>query len=132
MSQLQFQCPASPMPAASAPMQLGQPQPGYSIPCASGTLPSESASQPIRNSALPAGSATPYSTTTGLSFLLPFDYFLTMLCFVEPLTFVFAHVTFFHKGLQNCIVCVFVKVTLCCSNPSHILYCLCRALCMSQ
>lgn len=62
MSQLQFQCPASPMPAASAPLQ---PQPSYSIPCASGTLPSESASQPIRSSALPAGSATPYNSTTG-------------------------------------------------------------------
>lgn len=58
MSQLQFQCPASPMMAASAPMQ---PQPCYSIPCPSGTLPSESASQPIRSSALPAGSATPYN-----------------------------------------------------------------------
>uniref|UniRef100_A0A1A8DG98 Double-stranded RNA-binding protein Staufen homolog 1 n=1 Tax=Nothobranchius kadleci TaxID=1051664 RepID=A0A1A8DG98_NOTKA len=64
MSQLQFQCPVSPMPAASAPLQLGQPQPGYSIPCATGALPSESASQPIRSSALPAGSATPYNTTT--------------------------------------------------------------------
>lgn len=65
MSQLQFQCSVSPMTAASAPLQLGQPQPGYSIPCASGTLPSESASQPMRSSALPAGSATPYNTTTG-------------------------------------------------------------------
>uniref|UniRef100_A0A1A8MH34 Double-stranded RNA-binding protein Staufen homolog 1 n=1 Tax=Nothobranchius pienaari TaxID=704102 RepID=A0A1A8MH34_9TELE len=64
MSQLQFQCPVSSMPAASAPLQLGQPQPGYSIPCATGALPSESASQPIRSSALPAGSATPYNTTT--------------------------------------------------------------------
>uniref|UniRef100_A0A673AHU8 Double-stranded RNA-binding protein Staufen homolog 1 n=1 Tax=Sphaeramia orbicularis TaxID=375764 RepID=A0A673AHU8_9TELE len=64
MSQLQFQCPTSPMPAVSAPLPMGQPQPGYSIPCASGTLPSESASQPIRSSALPAGSATPYNTTT--------------------------------------------------------------------
>lgn len=66
MSQLQFQCPPSSIPAASAPLQLGQPQPGYSIPCAAGALPSESASQPIRSSALPAGSATPYITTTGL------------------------------------------------------------------
>lgn len=65
MSQLQFHCPASPLPAAPAPLQLGQPQPGYSIPCASSTLPSESASQPIRSSALPAGSATPYIPTTG-------------------------------------------------------------------
>ncbi|MEQ2168224.1 hypothetical protein GOODEAATRI_012106, partial [Goodea atripinnis] len=64
MSQLQFQCPPSPIPAASAPLQLGQPQLGYSIPCATGALPSESASQPIRSSALPAGSATPYNTTT--------------------------------------------------------------------
>lgn len=67
MSQIQFQCPSSPVPAASAPLQLGQPQPGYSIPCASGTLPSESASQPIRSSSLPAGSATPYNTSTGRS-----------------------------------------------------------------
>lgn len=65
MSQLQFQCVVSPMPTASAPLQLGQPQPGYSIPCPSGTLPSESASQPIRSSALPAGSATPYNSPTG-------------------------------------------------------------------
>uniref|UniRef100_A0A1A8IKE4 Double-stranded RNA-binding protein Staufen homolog 1 n=1 Tax=Nothobranchius kuhntae TaxID=321403 RepID=A0A1A8IKE4_NOTKU len=64
MSQLQFQCPVSSMPAASAPLQLGQPQPGYSIPCATGALPSESASQPIRSSALPAGSATPYNTSS--------------------------------------------------------------------
>ncbi|XP_068450898.1 double-stranded RNA-binding protein Staufen homolog 1 isoform X1 [Clinocottus analis] len=63
MSQLQFQCPASPMSAPSAPLQLGQAQPCYSIPCSSGTLPSESASQPIRSSALPAGSVTPYNTT---------------------------------------------------------------------
>uniref|UniRef100_A0A3Q2QQA0 Double-stranded RNA-binding protein Staufen homolog 1 n=1 Tax=Fundulus heteroclitus TaxID=8078 RepID=A0A3Q2QQA0_FUNHE len=64
MSQLQFQCPPSSIPAASAPLQLGQPQPGYSIPCAAGALPSESASQPMRSSALPAGSATPYNIST--------------------------------------------------------------------
>ncbi|XP_049895248.1 double-stranded RNA-binding protein Staufen homolog 1 isoform X1 [Epinephelus moara] len=83
MSQLQFQCPASPMPAASAPMQLGQPQPGYSIPCASGTLPSESASQPIRSSALPAGSATPYSTTTVSNMANPKEK--TPMCLVNEL-----------------------------------------------
>lgn len=61
---MQFQCPASPMPAAPAPLPLGQQQQsGYSIPCASGSLPSESASQPGRSSALPAGSATAYNTT---------------------------------------------------------------------
>lgn len=65
MSQLQYHCPASPMAAAPAPLPLGQPQPGYSIHCGSGTLPSESAGQPVRSSALPAGSATPYTTTTG-------------------------------------------------------------------
>lgn len=80
MSQLQFQCPASPMPAASAPLQLGQPQPGYSIPCASGTLPSESASQPIRSSALPAGSATPYNTTTGWIYLFVGDWKHILYC----------------------------------------------------
>uniref|UniRef100_A0A665U741 Double-stranded RNA-binding protein Staufen homolog 1 n=1 Tax=Echeneis naucrates TaxID=173247 RepID=A0A665U741_ECHNA len=83
MSQLQFQCPASPIPAAPAPLQLGQPQPGYSIPCASGTLPSESASQPIRSSALPAGSATPYSTTTVSNMANPKEK--TPMCLVNEL-----------------------------------------------
>lgn len=105
MSQLQFQCPASPMPAASAPLQLGQPQPGYSIPCASGTLPSESASQPIRSSALPAGSATPYNTTTGMIYFV--FKFSIMVC----------------KSLQ----CVFVRFTLCISEPFPILCCLWRS-----
>ncbi|KAM9859721.1 double-stranded RNA-binding protein Staufen homolog 1 isoform 2-T2 [Aulostomus maculatus] len=83
MSQLQFQCPASPMPAASAPLQLGQPQPGYSIPCASGTLPSESASQPTRSSALPAGSATPYTSTTVPNMANPKEK--TPMCLVNEL-----------------------------------------------
>uniref|UniRef100_A0AAQ5YZ73 Double-stranded RNA-binding protein Staufen homolog 1 n=1 Tax=Amphiprion ocellaris TaxID=80972 RepID=A0AAQ5YZ73_AMPOC len=83
MSQLQFQCPSSPMPAAPAPLQLGQPQPGYSIPCASGTLPSESASQPIRSSALPAGSATPYNTTTVSNMANPKEK--TPMCLVNEL-----------------------------------------------
>ncbi|XP_028262551.1 double-stranded RNA-binding protein Staufen homolog 1 isoform X1 [Parambassis ranga] len=83
MSQLQFQCPAGPMSAASAPLQLGQPQPSYSIPCASGTLPSESASQPIRSSALPAGSATPYNTTTVSNMANPKEK--TPMCLVNEL-----------------------------------------------
>uniref|UniRef100_A0A8D3CLK7 Staufen double-stranded RNA binding protein 1 n=1 Tax=Scophthalmus maximus TaxID=52904 RepID=A0A8D3CLK7_SCOMX len=83
MSQLQFQCPSSPMPAAPAPLQLGQPQPGYSIPCASGTLPSESASQPLRSSALPAGSATPYNTTTVSNMANPKEK--TPMCLVNEL-----------------------------------------------
>lgn len=70
MSQHQYHCPANPMPAAPVPLPLGQPQSGYSIPCGSGILPSESASQPIRSSALPAGSATPYTSTTGYIILL--------------------------------------------------------------
>lgn len=75
MSQHQYHCPASPMPAAPALLPLGQPQSGYSIPCGAGILPSESASQPIRSSALPAGSATPYTTTTGyILFLLLFVF----------------------------------------------------------
>lgn len=54
-------------PAASPMQQLSQPQPGYSIPCASSPLPSESASHPLRSSALPLGSATPFSpTSTGV------------------------------------------------------------------
>ncbi|XP_029908287.1 double-stranded RNA-binding protein Staufen homolog 1 isoform X2 [Myripristis murdjan] len=83
MSQLQFQCPGSPMPAASAPLQLGQPQPGYSIPCASGTLPSESASQPVRSSSLPAGSATPFSPPTVSNMANPKEK--TPMCLVNEL-----------------------------------------------
>uniref|UniRef100_A0A8C9TJ57 Staufen double-stranded RNA binding protein 1 n=1 Tax=Scleropages formosus TaxID=113540 RepID=A0A8C9TJ57_SCLFO len=61
MSQVQFQPPlGSPLPS-TVPMQLSQHQPGFSIPCASGTLPSESASHPLRSSALPSASATPFS-----------------------------------------------------------------------
>uniref|UniRef100_A0A674D2S1 Staufen double-stranded RNA binding protein 1 n=1 Tax=Salmo trutta TaxID=8032 RepID=A0A674D2S1_SALTR len=64
-----FQCPGNPMSSAAAsPMQqLSQPQPGYSIPCASSPLPSESASHPLRSSALPLGSATPFSPTSTVS-----------------------------------------------------------------
>ncbi|XP_014831636.1 PREDICTED: double-stranded RNA-binding protein Staufen homolog 1 isoform X2 [Poecilia mexicana] len=83
MSQLQFQCPPSAIPAASAPLQLGQPQPGYSIPCATGALPSESASQPIRSSALPAGSATPYNTATVYNMANPKEK--TPMCLVNEL-----------------------------------------------
>ncbi|XP_071383077.1 double-stranded RNA-binding protein Staufen homolog 1 isoform X1 [Centroberyx affinis] len=83
MSQLQFQCPGNPMPAATAPLQLGQPQPGYSIPCASGTLPSESASQPLRSSSLPAGSATPFSPTTVSNMANPKEK--TPMCLVNEL-----------------------------------------------
>ncbi|XP_061642480.1 double-stranded RNA-binding protein Staufen homolog 1 isoform X1 [Phyllopteryx taeniolatus] len=88
MSQLQFQCPASPMPAATAPLQLGQPQqsqpqPGFSIPCATSTLASESASQPVRSSALPAGSATPYTTITVSNMANPKEK--TPMCLVNEL-----------------------------------------------
>lgn len=64
MSQLQFQAPANPAPSA-APLQLAPPQPGFSIPCATAPLPSESASHPLRNSALPSASATPFCNPTG-------------------------------------------------------------------
>uniref|UniRef100_A0A674PKV3 Double-stranded RNA-binding protein Staufen homolog 1 n=1 Tax=Takifugu rubripes TaxID=31033 RepID=A0A674PKV3_TAKRU len=83
MSQLQYHCPASPMAAAPAPLPLGQPQPGYSIHCGSGTLPSESASQPVRSSALPAGSATPYTTTTVPNMANPKEK--TPMCLVNEL-----------------------------------------------
>nr|XP_057943479.1 double-stranded RNA-binding protein Staufen homolog 1 isoform X2 [Doryrhamphus excisus] len=83
MSQLQFQCPASPMPAAPAPLQMGQPQPGYSIPCATSTLASESASQPVRSSALPAGSVTPYNTITVSNMANPKEK--TPMCLVNEL-----------------------------------------------
>ncbi|XP_077386177.1 double-stranded RNA-binding protein Staufen homolog 1 [Festucalex cinctus] len=80
-----FQCPASPMPAAPAPLQLGQPQPqpGFSIPCAASTLASESAGQPVRNSALPAGSATPYATITVSNMANPKEK--TPMCLVNEL-----------------------------------------------
>lgn len=84
MSQLQYHCPASPMPAAPALLQMGQPQPGYSIPCGSGTLPSESASQPVRSSALPAGSATPYTTTTGSVICIVFIDKITIVSVCKP------------------------------------------------
>lgn len=81
---MQFQCPASPMPAAPAPLPLGQQQqPGYSIPCASGSLPSESASQPGRSSALPAGSATAYNITTESNMANPKEK--TPMCLVNEL-----------------------------------------------
>ncbi|XP_068598538.1 double-stranded RNA-binding protein Staufen homolog 1 [Brachionichthys hirsutus] len=73
MSQLQYRCPAAP-----ASLPLGQPQPGYSLPC-----PSESASQPIRSSALPAASATPYSTTTVSNMANPKEK--TPMCLVNEL-----------------------------------------------
>ncbi|XP_037106734.1 double-stranded RNA-binding protein Staufen homolog 1 [Syngnathus acus] len=85
MSQLQFQCPASPMPAAPAPLQPGQPQmrPPFSIPCAASTLASESAGQPVRSSALPAGSATPYTTVTVSNMANPKEK--TPMCLVNEL-----------------------------------------------
>lgn len=64
MSQLQFQSPGSPVPS-SAPLQLAQPQPGFSIPSATGSLPSENASHPLRSSALPSASATPFCNPAG-------------------------------------------------------------------
>ncbi|XP_057702698.1 double-stranded RNA-binding protein Staufen homolog 1 isoform X1 [Corythoichthys intestinalis] len=79
----QFQCPAGPMPATPAPLQLGQPQPGFSIPCAASTLASESASQPVRSSALPAGSATPYSTVNVSNMANPKEK--TPMCLVNEL-----------------------------------------------
>ncbi|XP_061731195.1 double-stranded RNA-binding protein Staufen homolog 1 isoform X2 [Nerophis ophidion] len=79
----QLQCPASPMPAAPPALQVGQPQPGYSIPCATSTLASESASQPVRSSALPAGSATPYSTITVSNMANPKEK--TPMCLVNEL-----------------------------------------------
>ncbi|XP_072308538.1 double-stranded RNA-binding protein Staufen homolog 1 isoform X2 [Eucyclogobius newberryi] len=84
MSQMQFQCPASPLPAAPAPLVLGQQQqPNYSIPCASGTLQSENASQPGRSSALPAGSATAYNPTTESNMANPKEK--TPMCLVNEL-----------------------------------------------
>ncbi|XP_063071757.1 double-stranded RNA-binding protein Staufen homolog 1 isoform X3 [Engraulis encrasicolus] len=68
MSQVQFQSPSNPL-SGSIPMAMAAPpppQPGFSIPCAAApTLPSESASHPLRSSALPSASVTPYNNSTG-------------------------------------------------------------------
>ncbi|KAL0978140.1 hypothetical protein UPYG_G00166650 [Umbra pygmaea] len=63
----QFQCPGNPMSSTAASPMQQLPQPGYSIPCASGPLPSESASHPLRSSALPSGSATPFCPPSTVS-----------------------------------------------------------------
>ncbi|KAM6981363.1 double-stranded RNA-binding protein Staufen homolog 1 [Aplochiton taeniatus] len=84
--QLQFQCPPNSMTsaAATAPLQLCQPQPGYSIPCGSAALPSESASHPLRTSALPAGSATtPFNPSTVSNMANPKEK--TPMCLVNEL-----------------------------------------------
>lgn len=103
MSQIQFHCPASPMPAAPALLQLGQPQPSYSIPCGSGTLPSENASQPIRNSALPAGSATPYNTTTGFIVIFCLSCSDSAVRFCADFLFVFVSIGRLHGLLYSCM-----------------------------
>ncbi|XP_071438406.1 LOW QUALITY PROTEIN: double-stranded RNA-binding protein Staufen homolog 1 [Sinocyclocheilus grahami] len=82
MSQLQFQAPGNPAPSA-APLQLAPPQPGFSIPCAAAPLPSESASHPLRNSALPSASATPFCNPTVSNMANPKEK--TPMCLVNEL-----------------------------------------------
>ncbi|KAL6458309.1 hypothetical protein MHYP_G00335390 [Metynnis hypsauchen] len=82
MSQVQFQTPANPIPS-SAPLQLPPPQPGFSIPCATGSLPSESASHPLRSSALPSASATPFCNPTVSNMANPKEK--TPMCLVNEL-----------------------------------------------
>ncbi|XP_053492262.1 double-stranded RNA-binding protein Staufen homolog 1 isoform X7 [Ictalurus furcatus] len=82
MSQLQFQSPGSPVPT-SAPLPLAQPQPGFSIPSATGSLPSESASHPLRSSALPSASATPFCNPTASNMANPKEK--TPMCLVNEL-----------------------------------------------
>ncbi|XP_017335632.1 double-stranded RNA-binding protein Staufen homolog 1 isoform X1 [Ictalurus punctatus] len=82
MSQLQFHSPGSPVPT-SAPLPLAQPQPGFSIPSATGSLPSESASHPLRSSALPSASATPFCNPTASNMANPKEK--TPMCLVNEL-----------------------------------------------
>uniref|UniRef100_A0A8C2L3X8 Double-stranded RNA-binding protein Staufen homolog 1 n=1 Tax=Cyprinus carpio TaxID=7962 RepID=A0A8C2L3X8_CYPCA len=82
MSQLQFQVPGNPAPSA-APLQLAPPQPGFSIPCGAAPLPSESASHPLRNSALPSASATPFCNPTVSNMANPKEK--TPMCLVNEL-----------------------------------------------
>uniref|UniRef100_A0A673GXY1 Double-stranded RNA-binding protein Staufen homolog 1 n=1 Tax=Sinocyclocheilus rhinocerous TaxID=307959 RepID=A0A673GXY1_9TELE len=82
MSQLQFQAPGNPAPSA-APLQLAPPQLGFSIPCAAAPLPSESASHPLRNSALPSASATPFCNPTVSNMANPKEK--TPMCLVNEL-----------------------------------------------
>ncbi|CAM4627833.1 hypothetical protein PO909_005376 [Leuciscus waleckii] len=82
MSQLQFQTPVNTAPSA-APLQLTPPQPGFSIPCATAPLPSESASHPLRNSALPSASATPFCNPTVSNMANPKEK--TPMCLINEL-----------------------------------------------
>uniref|UniRef100_A0AAY4E1Z5 Double-stranded RNA-binding protein Staufen homolog 1 n=1 Tax=Denticeps clupeoides TaxID=299321 RepID=A0AAY4E1Z5_9TELE len=83
MSQLQFQSPGNPL-SSPAPLQMAPPQPGFSIPCAGApTLPSESASHPLRSSALPSASATPFSNHTVSNMANPKEK--TPMCLVNEL-----------------------------------------------
>ncbi|KAL2091229.1 hypothetical protein ACEWY4_013492 [Coilia grayii] len=84
MSQVQFQSPSNPL-SSSIPMAMAAPpQPGFSIPCAAApTLPSESASHPLRSSALPSASATPYSNPTVSNMANPKEK--TPMCLVNEL-----------------------------------------------
>ncbi|XP_026866717.2 double-stranded RNA-binding protein Staufen homolog 1 isoform X1 [Electrophorus electricus] len=82
MSQLQFQSPGNPMPS-SAPLQVAPPQPGFSIPCPTGSLPSESASHPLRSSALPSASVTPFCNPTVTNMANPKEK--TPMCLVNEL-----------------------------------------------
>ncbi|XP_046882183.1 double-stranded RNA-binding protein Staufen homolog 1 isoform X2 [Hypomesus transpacificus] len=87
MSQLQFQCPGNSMSGAvlaTTPLQLPpHSQPGYSIPCSSSPLPSESASHPLRSSALPSGSATVFSPQSVSNMANPKEK--TPMCLVNEL-----------------------------------------------
>ncbi|XP_062401637.1 double-stranded RNA-binding protein Staufen homolog 1 isoform X4 [Sardina pilchardus] len=83
MSQVQFQSPGNPL-TSSVPMAMAPPQPGFSIPCAAApTLPSESASHPLRSSALPSASVTPYSNPTVSNMANPKEK--TPMCLVNEL-----------------------------------------------
>ncbi|KAG5275155.1 hypothetical protein AALO_G00144210 [Alosa alosa] len=83
MSQVQFQSPSNPL-TSSVPMAMAPPQPGFSIPCAAApTLPSESASHPLRSSALPSASVTPYSNPTVSNMANPKEK--TPMCLVNEL-----------------------------------------------
>lgn len=116
MSQLQFQSPGSPVPS-SAPLQLAQPQPGFSIPSATGSLPSESASHPLRSSALPSASATPFCNPTGRCKYANTlrEFFFTLKPYIKMGSITRCNYFMFTQAFRLCTFCSYF-----CLKPSYI------------
>ncbi|XP_006639562.1 double-stranded RNA-binding protein Staufen homolog 1 isoform X1 [Lepisosteus oculatus] len=84
MAQVQVQSPAgSPLSNTTQHLKPSAPQPNLSIPNASGPLPSENASHPLKNSALPSASATPISAPAVSNMANPKEK--TPMCLVNEL-----------------------------------------------